>query len=184
MKRVKVRSLKYPEPHINWDFQAEDNEYQAKLDSILGREGLAHERTVEANSEPYTAEDVLEEIPAVMDGDEQLSPPMVRLRAEYTVEVEDITAEVQAQALAAAVQAAINKGNAIIAKVSARNAMKQINTAQTLAFVQAFGGIAQLLQLGALETAKAQVMAIQPSELVTQEDLDFVLGLLTEAIGG
>ena len=90
MKQIKVRSLKYPEPHINWDFQAEDNEYQAKLDSILGREGLAHERTVEANSEPYTAEDVLEEIPAVMDGDEQLSPPMVRLRAQYTIEIEDL----------------------------------------------------------------------------------------------
>jgi hypothetical protein len=118
-----------------------------------------------------------------MDGDEQLSPPMVRLRAEYTIEIEDITAEVQAQAVADAVQAAIHKGNAIIAKVSARNAMKQINTAQTLAFVQAFGGIAQLLQLGALETAKAQVLLIQPNELVTQDDLDFVLGLLTEAIG-
>jgi hypothetical protein len=145
--------------------------------------GLKPERTVEANSEPYTSEDVLEEIPAVMDGDEQLSPPMVRLRAEYTIEVEDITAEVQAQAVAASVQAAINKGNAIIAKVSARNAMKQINTAETLAFVQAFGGIAQLLQLGALETAKAQVLLIQPSELVTEDDLDFVLGILNEAIG-
>ena len=54
------------------------------------------ERTVEANSEPYTSEDVLEEIPAVMDGDEQLSPPMVRLRAQYTIEIEDITAEVAA----------------------------------------------------------------------------------------
>jgi hypothetical protein len=104
---------------------------------------------------------------------------------DFTIESEVVTEqELQVRAVAAAVQAAINKGNAIIAKVSARNAMKQINTAQTLAFVQAFGGIAQLLQLGALETAKDQVMAIQPNELVTQEDLDFVLGLLAEAIGG
>ena len=85
MKRVKVRSLKYPEPHINWDFQAEDNEYQAKLDSFLGREGLAHERTVEANSEPYTSEDVLEEIPATEE-----EPAKVRLRAQYTIEIEDL----------------------------------------------------------------------------------------------
>jgi len=48
------------------------------------------ERIVVVGSEPYTPEDVLEEIPAVMNGDEQIEPPRVRLRAQYTIEIEDL----------------------------------------------------------------------------------------------
>jgi len=43
------------------------------------------ERTVEANSEPYTQDDVLEEIPATEE-----EPAKVRLRAQYTIEIEDL----------------------------------------------------------------------------------------------
>jgi len=55
------------------------------------------ERTVIVDSEPYTEDDILEKIPAVMDGDEQLEPPKVRLRAQYQIEIEDISDQIAAE---------------------------------------------------------------------------------------
>jgi hypothetical protein len=93
MKRVKIKSRKYPNnPEINWDFEASDDSYEAKLSSVLGRKDLEEERIVQVGSEPYEAEDVLEEIPADDD-----NPARVRLRAQYVVEVEDISAEIEAK---------------------------------------------------------------------------------------
>lgn len=65
MKQVKIRSLKYPDPAINWDFQAEDP--QAKLDELLAS-GICGkpERFVLHKDEPmaeaYDDADVLEEM--------------------------------------------------------------------------------------------------------------------------
>lgn len=90
-KLIKIRSRKYPNnPEINWDFESIDDDYQAKLDSILGREDLEQERVIIDGVEPYSEDDVLERIPATDD-----EPAKVRLRAQYIVEVEDITAELQ-----------------------------------------------------------------------------------------
>lgn len=69
MKQVKIRSLKYPDPAINWDFQAEDP--QAKLDALLAS-GICG----------------LPERPEIGEDGE---PTGVMLPAEYTISIEDIT---------------------------------------------------------------------------------------------
>jgi hypothetical protein len=122
------------------------------------------ERTVEVDSEPYTEEDILESIPAVMDGDEQLEPPKVRLRAQYTIEIEDITAEVQAQAVAKRVLEAIQEGNKLIHEFATENVMLGITqdnmTAQVL---DNMGPVLIALQTGSLYPAMDRIRAI-PAE--------------------
>jgi hypothetical protein len=75
------------------------------------------------------------------------------------------------------------KSNIILMKIAERNMQNNLSAPQTIAYVTAFGNIITLLQLGALEAAKSLVLQIQPDNLVTQQDIDFVLGLLDEAIG-
>ena len=71
MKQIKIRSLKYPDPAINWDFQAQSEE--PKLSELLasGICGLPERPELDA------------------DG----NPTGVILPAEYTIEIEDITAQ-------------------------------------------------------------------------------------------
>jgi hypothetical protein len=71
MKQVKIRSLKYPDASINWDFQAENP--QARIDELLAS-GVCG-------------------LPERPELDETGEPTGVMLPAEYTVEIEDITAE-------------------------------------------------------------------------------------------
>lgn len=118
MKNVKVRSRKHPDPAINWDFHAEQEE--PRLSELLasGACGLP-ERWVLHKDElmalAYDEADVLEErivedmpaVEAVMDDtgaivQEAISARThkeVKLRAEYTVEIEDITAMLELQSL-------------------------------------------------------------------------------------
>lgn len=71
MKRLKIRSLKYPDPAVNWDFEAQDP--QPKIDELVasGVLGLSARPELDA------------------DG----NPTGVILPAEYTIEIEDITAQ-------------------------------------------------------------------------------------------
>jgi hypothetical protein len=91
MKQVKIRSLKYPDPAINWDFQAEDP--QAKLDELLASGACGKpERWVLHKDEPmaeaYDDADVLEEkVEQDIGGVER---KMVKLKAEYTIEIIDL----------------------------------------------------------------------------------------------
>ena len=91
MKQVKIRSLKYPDPAINWDFQAEDP--QAKLDELLASGACGKpERWVIHKDEPmaeaYDDADVLEEkVEQDIGGVER---KMVKLKAEYTIEIIDL----------------------------------------------------------------------------------------------
>lgn len=140
MKQIKVRSLKYPNPAVNWDFQADHEE--PKLSELLASGACGKpERTVlhkdEQGAEAYDDADVLEEIlvelqpaidavmelveeaveakEAVLDEEGNILEPaveakeavyrevspavpaviqkQVKLKAEYTVEIEDITAQ-------------------------------------------------------------------------------------------
>lgn len=107
MKQIKIRSRKYPDPAVNWDFKA-DNE-EPKLSELLAS-GLCGkpERWVlhkdeAASTEAYDDADVLEEkveevphsVVASEDGQSQIVQiqKWVKLKAEYTVEIEDITAQ-------------------------------------------------------------------------------------------
>lgn len=107
MKQVKIRSLKYPDPAVNWDFQSEDP--QAKLDALFASGACGKpERWVlhkdELGAEAYDDADVLEEkteevTHSVVAGEGEsseliTSQKWVKLKAEYTVEIEDITAQV------------------------------------------------------------------------------------------
>jgi hypothetical protein len=100
MKQVKIRSLKYPDPAINWDFQAEDP--QAKLDELLASGACGKpERWVLHKDEPmaeaYDDADALEE--EMRDSLDGVTQKWVKLKAEYTVEIEDITAQVAQEAI-------------------------------------------------------------------------------------
>jgi hypothetical protein len=91
MKQIKIRSLKYPDPAINWDFQAESEE--PKLSEMLasGICGLP-ERWVLHKDEPmaeaYDEADVLEEeMRDTLDG---VAQKFVKLKAEYSIEIIDL----------------------------------------------------------------------------------------------
>ena len=77
MKIIKIRSLKYPDPAINWDFQSENEE--PKLSELLAS-GVCG-------------------LPERPELDEMGQPTGVILPAEYTVEIEDITAQVAQEAI-------------------------------------------------------------------------------------
>ena len=91
MKQVKIRILKYPDPAIHWDFQAEDP--QAQLDELLASGACGKpERWVLHKDEPmaeaYDDADVLEEkVEQDIGGVER---KMVKLKAEYTIEIIDL----------------------------------------------------------------------------------------------
>ena len=121
MKSIKIRNIKLPDPAINWDFQAE--QVEPKLSNLLASGLCGYpERWVPHKDEGgnYDDADVLdermaeivpavpyqEEIPAVYDGGNLISEAIpavpevpavmqkqVKLRAEYTVEITDISAE-------------------------------------------------------------------------------------------
>jgi hypothetical protein len=92
MKNIKIRSIKYTDPAINWDFQAEEAE--PKLSELL-ESGVCGkpERWVLHKDEPmaeaYDEADVLEE--RIVDGLDGASHKEVKLKAEYTIEIEDVT---------------------------------------------------------------------------------------------
>lgn len=75
MKKVKIRSTKYPQPEINWDFESTDP--SDKIQSLIssGVLGLSERPELDAEGE--------------LTG--------VILPAEYTIEIEDITAQVEQQ---------------------------------------------------------------------------------------
>ena len=218
MKLVKIRSRKYTEPHINWDFEASDDEYQARLDAILarGQDGIRGEQIINAD-ESHNAEDVLEEIPAVIEprelivaevlegdelletlqpeeGDEQVyykvnrqvevEPAKVKLRAEYTIEVVDISAELQEKAIMQAVAARRAFGDNLINKMSARNAVKPgWDVAKTLAYIDQTDLAVKLLQAGAIETALSAIGSVEASAELEQADIDFAIAQIQAFLG-
>lgn len=98
MKRVKIRNRKYTDPSINWDFEAEIVE--PKLSEILKYEicGKPERWQPEKNgdSSPLITDYDIED---VIDSEDRPDPVTgelvhwVKLRAEYTIEIEDITYE-------------------------------------------------------------------------------------------
>ena len=100
MKYVKIKNTKYSDPKINWDFQAEEAE--PKLSELLasGVCGLP-ERWAPHKDEPmapaYDEADVLEE--RIVDGLDGASHKEVKLKAEYLVEIEDISAQVEQEGI-------------------------------------------------------------------------------------
>ena len=108
MKLIKIRSIKHPDPAINWDFQAEQAE--PKLSEILASGACGNpERSVPASAD-FDEADVIERFEhevssaiaeVVNDAGEivqeavpAVTVPMVKLRAEYTIEIEDIADKV------------------------------------------------------------------------------------------
>jgi hypothetical protein len=102
MKQVKIRSLKHSDPAINWDFQS--HAPQAKIDEIIKSETCGKSaRWVlhkdEPMAEPYDDADVLEEkVESDIDG---VPHKYVKLKAEYTIEIEDITAQYELEQIIA-----------------------------------------------------------------------------------
>jgi hypothetical protein len=118
MKNIKIRNIKYPDPAINWDFQAEEAEPKLSelLDSgVCGKPERWVLHKDEPMAEAYDEADVLEErtvedfpaIDAVMDDAgaivQEAIPARthreVKLSAEYQIEVIDITEAVAVEKL-------------------------------------------------------------------------------------
>jgi len=88
MKKVNITRLNGSNASAQFATEEQANDWIAQ--GVAANWWGLPERTVVVDSEPYTEDDILESIPAVMDGDEQLEPPMVKLRAQYTIEIEDL----------------------------------------------------------------------------------------------
>ena len=71
----------------------------------------------------------------------------------------------------------------IIDKISLRNYQAEITEEETLQLVTQYESIFKLLQAGAAGTAKSILLTLQPSTLVTQDDIDFVLAELNIILG-
>jgi hypothetical protein len=125
-------------------------------------------------NEVEESDELLETIPAVIENEEEIEPEKfrvnrlvelekskVRLRAQYIIEIEDISAEVQAQAIRQAVANAINKGQQLIAEFATENVMLGITqdnmTAQVL---DNMGPVMTAMQSGSLYLAIDRIRAI------------------------
>lgn len=98
MKKIKITHKHNP---IGWEEKLADSEAQAWVDQMIQAQAFGKpERWQLHKDEPmaeaYDEADVLEEKTEQVDG---VDHKWVKLKAEYTVEVEDITAQVAQQAV-------------------------------------------------------------------------------------
>lgn len=113
---------------------------------------------------------------------------------EETVLVEnaDLKAQVQFQdqaknTLESQIQARTKRigfGTRIVALMGVRNDAKNLTAEQSAGFLSTYGPIMQMLQAGALDTAKAQIEAITPDgTITTQADKDAILSEINAFLG-
>jgi hypothetical protein len=75
-------------------------------------------------------------------------------------------------------------GQRMIAYMGVRNDAKNLTEQQTTQFLSTYGGLMQLFQAGAIDTAKAQIEGITPDgTLVTQADKDALLSEINAYLG-
>lgn len=78
----------------------------------------------------------------------------------------------------------INFGTRIVALMGVRNDSKSLTAEQSASFLQTYGPIMQMLQAGALDTAKTQIEGITPDGTVTtQADKDALLAEINSYLG-
>jgi len=75
-------------------------------------------------------------------------------------------------------------GNKTIIESSKMNAKKGFTNAQVMAFSVQFSDIANLLKLGATDSANELIQATTPNELISQEELNQLSSFLTNCVGG
>lgn len=95
MKKAIIKNIKLPYPEFNWDMMDEENKLLERIEEYRHLYGKS-ERWILADSEPYEPSDVLqtEERISEITGE---SSSWVLLRAEYTIEIEDITDQLNKQ---------------------------------------------------------------------------------------
>lgn len=74
-------------------------------------------------------------------------------------------------------------GNKTIIESSKMNAKKGFTNAQVMAFSAQFADIANLLKLGATDSAKELIDATEPNALITQQELDSLSSFLVNCVG-
>jgi len=78
----------------------------------------------------------------------------------------------------------IKYGQELIALIGIRNKAKTgLTSEQVLSMTNTYAPIQSLLLSGSLVTAKSQIEAITPSEAITQEDKDYILGKINYYLG-
>jgi len=100
-----------------------------------------------------------------------------------SVQAADATKATQESAMAVRMKR-IGFGVQMIAFIGIRNDEKSLSEAQSVTFLTTFAPIMQLLQAGALDTAKVQIEGITPDGvLTTQADKDAILAEINAFIG-
>jgi hypothetical protein len=105
------------------------------------------------------------------------------LPAEYTIEITDITAQVEEETLKAKSKLAINLGGDILAEIRHLNVSKNLSQLAFLALIDdlELAKIERLLWLGSFETAKAYVNVYSGSSY-TAEEKTYILSMIDSAI--
>jgi len=91
-------------------------------------------------------------------------------------------AKVKADSLAK-VQAAISFGQSLKNEIYLINASKKLSGAQVKAFVEEFQTIDRLLSVGAIDTARGDIQAIQVGPLVSEEEKQIILDKINAFLG-
>lgn len=93
-------------------------------------------------------------------------------------------AKVEAKSAIDAVKKQMECGKTVQASMAIRNVKKGLTTDQVNTFVQTYSTVKNLLDAGALKTAKAQLQSIDPDgTITTAEDKTAILGLIDTCIG-
>jgi CRISPR/Cas system Type II protein with McrA/HNH and RuvC-like nuclease domain len=177
--------------NLSWGGSFETElEAQEWLQKQIGKPNRLPERTVSIDSE-YEQEDVLEVIEenVLVGQDEEgndiyeLQQTQVRLKAQFTSEIIDITAQYEAeqakQARLLAGKQAREACQAVLDYVTGYNIDRNLSAEQVTQMQSTFGAILSLLQANRPNSAKALISAIVVDEVVPQELKDGCLDLLS-----
>lgn len=167
--------------NLSWGGMFETElEAQNWLNSQIGKPHRLPERIVSI-SDDYAQEDVLEVIEEEIDG--VMQQTSVRLKAQFTSEIIDISAQVQAeqakQARLLAGKAARQACESVMDLISGYNLERSLTAEQVSQMAATFAPIIQLLQVSRPSSAKALISAIEPDGvLVTAQMKQDCLDLL------
>ena len=146
--------------------------------------GLA-ERIVNAEPVDYPLEDVTEEIPAVVDENNNIiTPAQVKLCCQYTITISDLTNDpdyiLEKELKKAGIRHDVCKF--LRMRVSARNRIVGLTAEQTLVFITNYKSIIELLSVDELSLARAAIFALVPDESLLQSEIDLLVAIADAGI--
>jgi hypothetical protein len=159
--------------NLSWSASfSSEVEAQSWLNSQIGKPHRLPEREVPIESE-YAQEDVLEVIEEEIEG--VMQQTKVRLKAQYTSEIVDITSQHNAEqskiARLQAGKAARQACESVMDLISGYNLERELTAEQVSQMAATFAPIIQLLQVSRPSSAKALISAIEPDGVLVTADM-------------